>query len=62
MDEITYYVGHETLAAGESNRMGKFAEMIFGYLQRNAVNVTHTFCLPADQVMEIGTQIDLVKL
>jgi len=62
MDEITYYVGHETLAAGESNRMGRFAEMIFGYLQRNAVNVTRTFCLPANQVMEIGTQIDLVKL
>jgi KUP system potassium uptake protein len=59
MQELTYYVGHETLTAVKSNKMGRVAEAIFGYLQRNAVDVESTFCLPARQVIEIGTQIDL---
>jgi KUP system potassium uptake protein len=57
--DITYYVGHETLTAVKSTRLGKIAEMIFGYLQRNAVDVASTFCLPARQVIEIGTEVDL---
>jgi KUP system potassium uptake protein len=59
LKDVTYYVGHETLTAVKSNKMGRVAEMIFGYLQRNAVDVESTFGLPSRQVMEIGTQIDL---
>jgi len=59
LNEITYYVGHETLTAIKSGKMGKVAETIFAYLQRNAVDVESTFCLPPQQVVEIGTQIDL---
>ena len=59
LNEITYYVGHETLTSVKSGRMGKVAEAIFGYLQRNAVDVESTFCLPPEQVVEIGTQIDV---
>ncbi len=57
--EMTYYVGHETLTSLKSGKMGKVAEAIFAYLQRNAVDVESTFCLPPDQVVEIGTQIDV---
>jgi KUP system potassium uptake protein len=57
--EITYYIGKETLTAAKSGRMGRVAERIFSYLQRNAVEVESTFCLPPQQVVEIGTQIDL---
>ncbi len=57
--EITYYVGHETLKTPESGSLGKIAEKIFAYLQRNAVDVESTFGLPPRQVIEIGTQIDL---
>ncbi len=59
LNEITYYVGKETLTAVKSGQMGKIAERIFAYLQRNAVEVESTFCLPPRQVVEIGTQIDL---
>ena len=59
LQELTYYVGHETLTGVGSNKMGRAAEMIYGYLQRNAVDVESTFCLPPRQVIEIGTQIDL---
>jgi KUP system potassium uptake protein len=57
--EITYYIGKETLTAAKSGQMGRIAERIFAYLQRNAVEVEDTFCLPPQQVVEIGTQIDL---
>ena len=59
LQEITYYVGHETLKTAKSGKMGKIAESIFDYLQRNAVDVESTFGLPPRQVVEIGTQIDL---
>lgn len=59
LQEITYYVGHETLKTPESGSLGKIAEKIFAYLQRNAVDVESTFGLPPRQVIEIGTQIDL---
>lgn len=58
-EDLTYYVGHETLTAGKSGKMGKIAEAIFAYLQRNAVDVESTFCLPPNRVVEIGTQIDV---
>jgi KUP system potassium uptake protein len=59
INELTYYVGHETLTEASSGKMGKLAEKIFSYLQRNAVDVEATFCLPPQQVIEIGTQVDL---
>ncbi len=59
LEDLTYYVGHETLTAGKSGKMGKVAEAIFAYLQRNAVDVESTFCLPPNRVVEIGTQIDV---
>jgi len=58
-NDMTYYVGHETLTSLKSGKMGKVAEAVFAYLQRNAVDVESTFCLPPDQVVEIGTQIDV---
>lgn len=59
LKEVTYYVGRETLISTKSNRMSKLAESIFAYLQRNAVDVVGTFCLPPRQVVEIGTQVDV---
>jgi KUP system potassium uptake protein len=59
LEEVTYYVGHETLTTPHAGSMGKIAEKIFAYLQRNAVEVESTFGLPPRQVVEIGTQVDL---
>lgn len=58
-NELTYYVGHETVTAAKSGKMGRIAEAVFAYLQRNAVDVESTFCLPPGKVVEIGTQINL---
>jgi K+ transporter len=39
--------------------MGRIAETVFGYLQRNAVAADRHFGIPPSQVVEIGTQVDL---
>jgi KUP system potassium uptake protein len=57
--EVTYYLGRETLLAGSEGRMGRIAETVFGYLQRNAVAADRHFGIPPSQVVEIGTQVDL---
>jgi KUP system potassium uptake protein len=58
-NEVTYYLGRETIRGTGVGRMGKIAETLYGYLQRNAVAADRHFGLPPRQVVEIGTQIDL---
>jgi KUP system potassium uptake protein len=57
--EVTYYLGRETILATNEGRMGKLAETLYAYLQRNAVAADRQFGIPPAQVVEIGTQIDL---
>jgi KUP system potassium uptake protein len=58
-DEVTYYLGRETILATSEGRMGRMAETLYAYLQRNAVAADRHFGIPPKQVVEIGTQIDL---
>jgi KUP system potassium uptake protein len=58
-EEVTYYLGRETILATSKSRMGRLAEALFSYLQRNAVAADRHFGIPPHQVVEIGTQIDL---
>jgi KUP system potassium uptake protein len=58
-NEVTYYLGRETILATPAGRMGKLAETLYAYLQRNAVAADRHFGIPPGQVVEIGTQIDL---
>jgi len=39
--------------------MGRWAEGLFGYLQRNAVAADEHFSIPRRQVIEVGLQLDL---
>jgi KUP system potassium uptake protein len=57
--EVTYYLGRETILATSKGRMGRLAESLYSYLQRNAVAADRHFGIPPEQVVEIGTQIDL---
>ena len=56
---ITYYIGRETILAGASGRMRGWPEQLFAFLSRNAQHATAYFGIPRDEVVEIGTQIDL---
>jgi KUP system potassium uptake protein len=58
-DKATYYIGRETILAGRGGGMGTVTETIFAFLQRNAVSADRHFGLPPQQVVEVGTQLDL---
>jgi KUP system potassium uptake protein len=57
--ELTYYLGRETFLATEKGQMGPVSEGLFSYLSRNAVSATAYFSIPSEQVVELGSQIDL---
>jgi len=58
LEDVTYYVGHETVVSREDGSgMPEWAEILFAAMERNAAHVTDFFKLPADQVVEIGRQV-----
>jgi KUP system potassium uptake protein len=57
--DATYYLGRETLLATAKGQLGPITESLYGFLARNAASATSYFALPADNVVELGTQIDL---
>ena len=58
-DDATYYIGHETIVASDAGSISRIPEAIFSYLNRNAVHEERRYGMPTDQIVEIGTQIDL---
>jgi len=58
LNDLTYYVGHETVV-GREDGMGlpAWQERFFAVMERNAVHVSDFFSLPNDQVVEIGRQV-----
>jgi KUP system potassium uptake protein len=59
VEEVTYFLGHESFVGGHGGRMGAVSERAFRALARNAMSATAYFQLPTEQVVEIGVQIDL---
>jgi KUP system potassium uptake protein len=57
--DATYFLGRDNLLATGAGKMGGFSEGVFAFLMRNARAADRHFRLPAERVMEIGTQIDL---
>ena len=58
-DNATYYIGHETIVASNEGSISRIPEAIFSYLSRNAVHEERRYGMPCEQIVEIGTQIDL---
>jgi KUP system potassium uptake protein len=59
LDDATYYIGRETLLATSAGRMGRWSELFFAFLSRNALGATAYFRIPPNRVVELGMQIDL---
>jgi KUP system potassium uptake protein len=60
LDDVTYYVGHETIVHREDRRgLPHWLERLFAFMQRNSVHVSDFFRLPPDAVVEIGRQISI---
>ncbi len=59
LSETTYYIGRETFVATSAGQMGSLSEHIFAFLARNAESASAHFLIPPEQVVEIGSQMDL---
>jgi len=58
IDDVTYYVGHETVIRREDGMgLPGWQERLFAIMERNAQHVSDFFSLPNDQVVEIGRQV-----
>jgi KUP system potassium uptake protein len=58
LNDVTYYVGHETVVHREDGMgLPAWQERIFAVMERNAEHVSDFFSLPGDQVVEIGRQV-----
>jgi KUP system potassium uptake protein len=58
-DAVTYFLGHETVTAGKVPGMHPLREELFVLLNRGAANAARFFSLPADQVFEVGTHVEI---
>jgi KUP system potassium uptake protein len=60
LDDVTYYVGHETIVRREDRKgVPVWLERLFSFMQRNSVHVSDFFRLPPDAVVEIGRQVSI---
>jgi KUP system potassium uptake protein len=60
LDDVTYYVGHETvIGRDDGTGLPNWQEGIFAVMERNAIHVSDFFSLPTDQVVEIGRQVSI---
>lgn len=56
----TFFLGRETLIAAKRNGgMALWREHLFSFMSRNSYRATQFFQIPPDQVIEIGSQIEL---
>jgi len=58
LDDVTYYVGHETIVSREDGQgLPHWEEAAFAVMLRNASRLSDFLKLPSNQLVEIGRQI-----
>ncbi len=56
-DDVTYFLGRETLIVTSTPGMAMWRERLFVLMARNAVRATAFFRLPPERVVELGVQV-----
>jgi len=59
MEGTTFFLGRETLVASDRPGMAQWREQLFAFMSRNALRATAFFKIPANQVFEVGAQVEL---
>jgi KUP system potassium uptake protein len=59
MEQVTYFLGVETLLSTERKGMARWRERLFAVMSRNAQRATTFFRIPPERVVELGIQIEL---
>jgi KUP system potassium uptake protein len=58
-EEVTFFLGRETVIVTRSAAMAVWREKLFVLMARNAVRATAFFRLPPDRVVELGVQVEI---
>jgi KUP system potassium uptake protein len=58
-DELTYFVGRESILPTEEEGMHPALEQLYALLQRGADSASRFFGLPPDRVFEVGAYVEL---
>ena len=58
-EEITFFLGRETILPSHQPGMALWRERIFAFMLRNAQRATAFFQIPPDQVIEVGIQVEI---
>ena len=58
-DDVTYFLGRETLIVTKTPGMAMWRERLFVLMARNAVRATTYFRLPPERVVELGVQVEI---
>jgi len=59
LDEVTYFIGNESVIAGKVPGMHPARERLFVVLNRGAESASRFFNLPPDRVFEIGSHVEI---
>jgi KUP system potassium uptake protein len=58
-EDVTYFLGHESIIAGKAPGMNPLQEHLFVFLNRGADSASRFFNLPIDRVVEVGTRVEI---
>jgi KUP system potassium uptake protein len=58
-DDLTYFLGRETIIVTRRKGMAIWREKLFVVMARNAVRATAFFRLPPERVVELGVQVEM---
>jgi KUP system potassium uptake protein len=59
IDDVTFFLGRETILVTKHPGMAMWREKIFVLMARNAVRATAFFRLPPERVVELGVQVEM---
>ncbi len=59
VDDITYFIGHESIIAGKAPGMNPLQEHLFVFLNRGADSASRFFNLPVNRVFEVGSHVEI---
>jgi KUP system potassium uptake protein len=58
LDDLIYFVGHETVVPRRDGKgLPRWLEAMFAFMQRNSLHVTDYLGLPAESVVELGREV-----
>ena len=55
----SYFLGRDSIVATRAPGMAMWRERLFAWMMRNSSSASQYFCLPANQVIELGAQVEI---